>query len=177
MCQLESGGFNTGLGRDAIRARAIAFARFDKLARTAVIHGDIHLRNMLVADESKVHFIDYGSAGPGHPALDLVRLELSLYTGQVRQFEAESACIELQEALSVHFATLDVLRLKFAPFFQCRVNEVCARRRGKVRHAHVWRFEHHHFLTLSPWSRSCLSCGGVLMCRGATDSSFIEFSN
>jgi uncharacterized protein associated with vWA-MoxR-VMAP ternary system len=126
IAQLEAQGFDMGFGRDVARAREIAVSRFGQLAHVAVMHGDIHLRNMLVGDDSRVHFIDYGSAGPGHPAVDLVRLEVSLYTGQARQVESEPASIELQRALSVHCASLDVLRRQFSPFFQCRVNEVCA---------------------------------------------------
>lgn len=137
IAQLESAGFDSGFGDDAIRARTLAFNRFDRLARVAVVHGDIHLRNMLVANESRVHFVDFGSAGPGHPAIDLVRLELTLYTGQVRQFEAESDCIELQQALSVHFGELDLLRRKFASFFQCHVNDVCARTMVAARDAAI----------------------------------------
>jgi hypothetical protein len=135
--ELESRGFNAGLCADAVRARTAAFQRFQKLAQVAVVHGDIHLRNMLVTEESKIHFIDYASAGPGHPALDLVRLELSLYAGQARQFETEAICTELQEALSIRLASLDVLRTNFSNFFQCHVNEVCARTMVAARDAAI----------------------------------------
>jgi hypothetical protein len=137
IAELEATGFNSGFGSEAIRARTIAFDRFDRLAHAAVVHGDIHLRNMLVANESRVHFIDYGSAGPGHPAIDLVRLELSLYTGQVRQFEPEAECVDLQRALSVEFAELGLLNQRFSSFFQCRVNEVCARTMVAARDAAI----------------------------------------
>jgi hypothetical protein len=77
--RLEGTGFDWGLGQEALDARARAFARFQRLADRAVVHGDVHLRNVLLRGESDAHLIDYAACGPGHPAVDLVRLELSLY--------------------------------------------------------------------------------------------------
>jgi hypothetical protein len=37
------------------------------------VHGDVHLRNILVRDDREPHFIDYAYSGPGHPCFDLVR--------------------------------------------------------------------------------------------------------
>ena len=47
------------------------------------MHGDVHLRNILIRGESEVHLVDYAASGPGHPAVDLVRFELALYLGPV----------------------------------------------------------------------------------------------
>ena len=44
------------------------------LNRQATVHGDVHLRNILVRDDREPHFIDYAYSGPGHPCFDLVRL-------------------------------------------------------------------------------------------------------
>lgn len=43
------------------------------LVRHATVHGDVHLRNVLVRDNREPHFIDYAYSGPGHPCFDLVR--------------------------------------------------------------------------------------------------------
>lgn len=124
---LEAAGFDWGLVPDAVAARSVAVARFHTLECAAVVHGDVHLRNMLVRADGGIHLIDYAASGPGHPALDLARLELSLYLGPVRQFEEESRCVEFQRALSIERLSIDDLQLEFPTFFQCHVNVVCAR--------------------------------------------------
>lgn len=124
---LETGGFDWGLDADALLARAKAVERYKWLKHAGVVHGDVHLRNMLIRGDSEIHLIDYASSGPGHPALDLVRLELSLYLGPVRQFEPESRCIALQQELSIDRVSLTMLAEHFPTFFQCHVNGACAR--------------------------------------------------
>jgi Phosphotransferase enzyme family len=124
---LDSEGFEWGMEQSRIEARLKALARFTRLERAAVVHGDIHLRNMLVRGDGDIHLIDYASSGPGHPALDLVRFEMALYVGPVRQFETESRCVAFQRAVSIDRASLDVLQEGYPTFFQCYVNEVCAR--------------------------------------------------
>ena len=88
------------------------------MAKSAIVHGDIHLRNVLIRGESEVRVIDYEASGPGHPALDLVRFELALYLGPVRQFEDEASSVAFQRALSIGRGPLDILRSSFPDFFQ-----------------------------------------------------------
>jgi hypothetical protein len=124
---LESDNFRAGLGDDAVAAREAAWVRFQGLARAAVVHGDVHLRNMLVRGESEIHFVDFAGSGPGHPAEDLVRFEMALYAGPVRQFESDRECVAFQRALSVDRMSRDALEEQFPQFFQCHVNRACAR--------------------------------------------------
>ena len=123
---VERGGFVWGLSDCAMKARKAAAARFRSMARSAVVHGDVHLRNLLIRGESEVHLIDYAASGPGHPAVDLVRFELALYLGPVRQFEDDATSVAFQKALSIECATLEVLRRGFPDFFQCHINAACA---------------------------------------------------
>ena len=123
---LESIGFDWGLVPNAVAVRSLAASRFDTLAHAAVVHGDVHLRNVLIRG-GDVHLIDYAASGPGHPALDLVRLELSLYVGPTRHFEQEERGVEFQRAFSIERLSLENLRHEFPTFFQCYVNVVCAR--------------------------------------------------
>ena len=123
---LEREGFVWGLSDAARRARNAAAERVRRMAKSAIVHGDIHLRNVLIRGESEVRVIDYEASGPGHPALDLVRFELALYLGPVRQFEDEALSVAFQRKLSIDRAPLDVLRSSFRDFFQCHVNSACA---------------------------------------------------
>jgi hypothetical protein len=49
---------------------------------------------------TRSHLIDYASSGPGHPAIDIVRLELALYLGCFKQLEEERRYEEFQRKLS-----------------------------------------------------------------------------
>ncbi len=122
---LERDGFLWGLGDCAIRARKAAAERFRSMERSAVVHGDVHLRNVLIRGESEVHLIDYEALGPGHPAVDLVRFELALYLRAVRQFEDDASSVAFQKALSIDRATFEALRDGFPDFFQCHINYAC----------------------------------------------------
>lgn len=123
---LDREGFVWGLSDSAGRARRAAAARVRLMAKSAIVHGDIHLRNVLIRGESEVRLIDYAASGPGHPALDLVRFELALYLGPVRQFEDEGSSVAFQRALSIDRVPTEVLRRRFRDFFQCHVNSACA---------------------------------------------------
>ena len=140
---LEREGFVWGLSDAARRARKAAAERVRRMAKSAIVHGDIHLRNVLIRGESEVRVIDYEASGPGHPALDLVRFELALYLGPVRQFEDEASSVAFQRALSIERAPLDVLRSSFRDFFQCHVNSACAAGMTGARDAAIEVVEKH----------------------------------
>ena len=123
---LERDGFVWGLSEGARGAREAAAECVREMAKSAIVHGDIHLGNILIRGESEVHLIDYAASGLGHPALDLVRFELALYLGPVRQFEGEESSVGFQRALSIEKVPVEVLRSRFPDFFQCHVNAACA---------------------------------------------------
>lgn len=140
---LEREGFVWGLSDCAKRARRAAAERVRRMEESAIVHGDLHLRNILIRGESEVRLIDYEASGPGHPALDLVRFELALYLGPVRQFEDEASSVAFQRALSIDRAPLDVLRSSFPDFFQCHVNSACAAGMTGARDAAIEVLEKH----------------------------------
>jgi hypothetical protein len=67
-----------GQGADVFAYRQRARRMVVSLGKHATVHGDIHLRNILVRDDRDPHFIDYACSGPGHPCFDLVRLESAI---------------------------------------------------------------------------------------------------
>ena len=132
---LDASGFVWGLSERAAKARVVAAERCRSMAESAVVHGDIHLRNILIRGDSEIQLIDYAAAGPGHPALDLVRLELALYLGAVRQFENEATSVAFQRSLSIEWVALEDLRRDFPVFFQCHINVACATGMTEARNA------------------------------------------
>lgn len=128
LIRLEESGFDWGLGSAALSGRRAASERFTRLSACGTVHGDIHLRNILVRGESDAHLIDYASCGPGHPGIDLVRLEMALYCQGIRVLESEEQCCAFQRRLSLSDATVEDLSREFpASFDSCHVNRACLR--------------------------------------------------
>jgi hypothetical protein len=122
---LENNGTDWGLGDLANGARQVAEGWCRKLATSAVVHGDLHLRNIVLRGDRDAHLIDYAASGPGHPAIDLVRLELALLTGWVKQFMNEGRCQDFQTRFTKDQASLVDLTAQFPELFSSRVNRVC----------------------------------------------------
>jgi hypothetical protein len=125
IARLEETGNCLGFSTRAREARCIALRRFERLGHPAVVHGDVHLRNILVRGDRSAYLIDYASSGPGHPAIDLVRLELSLYLGMFQQSGSEETCRALQRALSLDLIGWDDVRQRFPELIKSPTNQVC----------------------------------------------------
>jgi len=117
--------FNWGLNAEHRKARDLAEEQFQKLASTAIVHGDMHLRNILVRSDIDMHLIDFAASGPGHPAVDLARLELALFLGCFRPLEEESVYVEFQKAITFELASKDELEKRFPGSFRSSINHVC----------------------------------------------------
>lgn len=111
--KLENGGIAFGLPLELRSARTKAAERFQKLATSGVIHGDFHLGNVLLRGDRSAHLIDFAASGPGHPAVDLVRLEMALFTGCFLPVDTEDNYVELQRALSIDGLDLATLAERF----------------------------------------------------------------
>jgi hypothetical protein len=123
----ERNGVDAGLGESAILARHRADRRMERLAKAGVVHGDLHLGNILVSGDRVPHLIDYAGSGPGHPAIDLVRLEVALVTGPLRQLLSGEDCTAFQQRLSLDLAGEVVLQAQFGGLYTCHVNRACLR--------------------------------------------------
>src|SRR5262249_15515227 len=88
-----------GVVRDVFTFRQRARRMVSRLAKYATVHGDVHLRNVLVRDDRDPHFIDYAYSGPGHPCFDLVRLESAVLFRCFRLTAEERLVARLQRAL------------------------------------------------------------------------------
>lgn len=72
-----------------------ACSRVHAMSERVIVHGDVQLRNILVRDGREPHFIDYATCGPGHPCIDLVRLESAIlfYCGRMNGDEREFGAV------------------------------------------------------------------------------------
>jgi len=66
----------------------------------AFVHGDAHLRNILLRNSTEPVLVDFANAGPGHPLLDFVRLELGIWTVLLKQLDRKMAEALVQELLA-----------------------------------------------------------------------------
>lgn len=86
----------------------------------AIVHGDVHLKNILTRDDGDASFIDYAYSGPGYPAFDLTRLECSLCYTYLRQCGSEDNFLDFQRAMTIELLSEEALRQRFPSWWSCR---------------------------------------------------------
>jgi len=106
------------------KARSDAHDTFLILESSSVVHGDMHLKNVVARGED-MFLIDYSGTGPGHPALDFVRLDVALFTGIFKHFSSYENAVELQHDLTFTSLTLEELLKKYPQLAKSSVNRVC----------------------------------------------------
>jgi thiamine kinase-like enzyme len=90
----------------------------------AIIHGDLHLKNILVRDVHDPFLIDYAYSGPGHPTYDLIRLECALLFNYLIIVDSEEAFAKLQFDLSNRDISFAKLKEKYPEWFLPKLNSV-----------------------------------------------------
>ena len=78
----------------------------EPLLSTAVTHGDIHGRNILLIDRVPA-FIDYADSGPGHPMEDLARLDATVRHAALRAAVDEASLAALLRDIYVEGVDAD----------------------------------------------------------------------
>lgn len=104
-----------------------AHAILAPLADAAIVHGDVHLRNVLARDTGDPYLIDYAFSGPGHPAYDLVRLECALLFQYLRPLGSEDDFAGLQHSISVGGAGEAALRASHEVWWSSALNSALLR--------------------------------------------------
>jgi len=122
----ETLGITWGISGGSAASRATALVRFNRLAGAAVTHNDLHLRNLLVRG-TDAHLIDYDSCGAGHPAVDLVRLEMALFSLVMFPLASDATHASMQERLSDPTVTFEAFAAEFNLSGQPLINRLCAR--------------------------------------------------
>jgi len=133
----EARGHSWGFSPQAVKAREQAERKFSGLASKVTVHRDIHLKNILVRAGREAHLIDYARSGPGHPAVDLVRLELSLLLSAFRQTADIATCEELQKDLNSPLSDAEELVKRHSALCTWAINRVCIRGMVEARNSVV----------------------------------------
>jgi hypothetical protein len=139
---LEARGVNWGIAEPLVAARRAAVQKFRSFPGRAVTHGDLNLKNILVYGERSVQLIDFAWCGPGHPADDLVRFEVSLFTVFFIPLLDESHYEKLQRQLTIHDASADQLISEFAQQDPA-INALCIQGCVAARDAALAAVKHH----------------------------------
>lgn len=122
-----------GLPRSTEELFDSAHQRAQVLEGRATIHGDVHLRNILIVDRVPV-LIDFSLAGPGHPCADLVRLGAALVFGHLRQTTPHEAMVKaLRDVLSG--ADQEQISQTYPELTASRLNRIALGALGSVRRA------------------------------------------
>jgi hypothetical protein len=122
--RLEEAGVSWGFDEICLVARRTASTLFRRHANRATVHGDVQLRNVLLRSDREAFLIDYAGSGPGHPAIDLVRLEMALFLGAFRENAPGSETVKLQADLSMGLLSLETLKSSYGHITQLHINEV-----------------------------------------------------
>jgi hypothetical protein len=95
---------------------------------------DPHGRNVLVRKD-QAYLIDYEYSGPGHPAADLTRLELSVFLSHFRALGTEADVIALQRDMSNWENDIEAILKNHAVVIGSQSNELYVRLCVKARDA------------------------------------------
>ncbi|HET9285845.1 MAG TPA: phosphotransferase [Candidatus Angelobacter sp.] len=124
--KMEGSGFSLGFDANIIEKRRQAEELFAAAGQHAICHGDAHTKNILIRREQGF-LIDYALSGPGHPCVDLVRLELSIYLSRFFQFDEDQKLVSLQRDLSVQQLPVAELVSRHKEVIRSKTNELCLR--------------------------------------------------
>ena len=141
---LEARGRSWGFSMPLVSARDAAEAQFKQLESHAVVHGDIHVRNVLLRDDREAFFIDYAQSGPGHPCTDLARLDLSAFFAGFRPLADERTLAELQCDLSVRGLGKGALTQKYPSLMSFPTNVLYVDCATRCRREALDVLTHHH---------------------------------
>lgn len=124
---LEISGVNFNLPNissdDLVKSIKNANEILDPHKNSAMVHGDINLRNVLVLDNTDSYLIDYYTVSVFHPAHDLVRLECAITFQFLRALGSEEDFIKLQKSISVDINDFEVVKSQNSIWFKSDVNK------------------------------------------------------
>jgi hypothetical protein len=157
--RMEEKGFQWGFAPAAIGMRSHAETIALPASKLGVCHGDAHCGNFLIRRD-QAYLIDYAYSGPGHPCVDLVKLELSLYFTHFHPFCAEAELVALQNDISIGRLSIEAICEKYPEAVSSKSNllilRMCIVARSKIEEvlaSHGLNWEHYLSIKLlTAWS-------------------------
>lgn len=147
--KLEDAGFDWGFSSNVLAARDRAEEILGSKATAAICQGDAHLGNILIQGNYG-HVIDYAYSGPGHPCVDLTKLELAIFFQSFYPFGSHGSIVNLQRDLSVATNSAAIILARHRDIVKSITNDlairlcVCVRDScAEVLRAHALGWEHY----------------------------------
>ncbi len=176
--QLAARGVDTAiLNRDSettVQLSAVvtrAMASLQPHLMRGVIHGDIHGRNILLLDRIPA-FIDFRWSGPGHPLVDLVRLDATVRAIAMRMVLPKQAMFQAFEAIYVEGRAAEQILSEHSALAASPLTALAVRVAAKTRQAALHVANAHSLGKPDYFAMTCVVSAHVLCMR--TPGSGIE---
>jgi hypothetical protein len=143
---------------------ASAMARLQPHLNRAVIHGDIHGRNILLLDRLPA-FIDFRWSGPGHPLADLVRLDATVRSIAMRMVLPKQSMFQAFEAIYVEGQAAEPVLDEHSALAASPMTALAVRVAAKTRHAALVVANAHSLGTPDYFAMTCVVSAHLLSAR------------
>jgi hypothetical protein len=129
-----------------------------------VVHGDIHGRNILLRDRLPV-FIDFASSGPGHPLVDLVRLDAVVRAAAMRMLLDKQSMRNIIRAIYIDGTAADPILSEHSVIAASPLAALAVRTAAKVREKATGVMKEHGLGLSDFWAMNCVVAAHVLANR------------
>ncbi len=130
-----------------------------------LVHGDIHGRNILLLDRLPA-FIDYALSGPGHPLVDLARLDAVVRFAAMRMVLDKRSMHDLFRAIYIDGTDAEELLIGHPAVAASPLAGLAARTSAKARAAALTVAQAHGLGLPEYLAMTCVVSANVLVMRG-----------
>lgn len=141
-----------------------AMSRLRPNLTRGVIHGDIHGRNILLLDRLPA-FIDFRWSGPGHPLVDLVRLDAAVRMIAMRMALPKQSMFHVFESIYVDGQAAELVLADHSALAASPLTALAIRVAARIRQAAMEVAKAHSLDVVDFWAMICVVAGHVLSVR------------
>jgi hypothetical protein len=141
-----------------------AMSRLQPALARGLVHGDIHGRNILLLDRLPA-FVDFAWSGPGHPLVDLVRLDAVVRTAAMRMVVDERSMHDIFRAVYIDGTGADTILADNAAVAASPLASLAIRTAAKTREAAMTVATAHSLGLPDFLAMTCVVSAFVLMTR------------
>lgn len=141
-----------------------AMSRLQPNLMLGVVHGDIHGRNILLLDRIPA-FIDFRWSGPGHPLVDLVRLDAAVRTIAMRMVLPKQSMFQAFEAIYVEGQAAEQVLADHSMLAASPLTALAVRVAARTRQAAMEVAQAHSLEASDFYAMTCLVSAHVLSVR------------
>lgn len=111
-----------------------AMSRLQPDLARGLVHGDIHGRNILLLDRLPA-FIDFALSGPGHPLVDLVRLDAVVRSAAMRMVLDKRSMHDILQAIYIDGTGAEAILVQHSAIAASPLATLAVRTSAKIREA------------------------------------------